>query len=148
MSQSELLSPCGMYCGVCAIHIAHKTNDNKFKEKLGPAYGVTPEEIACEGCLSDKRFKYCQVCPIRSCTVDKGYEGCHQCGEFPCELIDQFPVAVGKRVILRSVPARRDLGTEKWLQGELNRYHCPSCGNDLFRGAKRCRNCKESVDVD
>jgi predicted RNA-binding Zn-ribbon protein involved in translation (DUF1610 family) len=31
---------------------------------------------------------------------------------------------------------------------EEERYHCPNCGYALFRGANRCRNCKEPVDVD
>ncbi len=55
---------------------------------------------------------------------------------------------VGKKIILRSIPAWRDLGTEKWMEEEEKRYHCPNCGYPLFRGKKRCRNCKEGVDVD
>ncbi|GAG92491.1 unnamed protein product, partial [marine sediment metagenome] len=26
---------------------------------------------------------------------------------------------------------------EKYVEAEMNRYHCPECGNQLFRGAKR-----------
>lgn len=26
---------------------------------------------------------------------------------------------------------------------ECERYHCPACGKPVFRGAKRCRNCKQ-----
>ena len=43
--------------------------------------------------------------------------------------------------MLRSIPARRELGTERWMEEEEKRYHCPQCGNALFRGAKRCRGC-------
>ena len=28
----DLISPCGLYCGVCAIYIAHRDNNHKFKE--------------------------------------------------------------------------------------------------------------------
>jgi len=42
-----------------------------------------------------------------------------------------------------------ELGDEKgsveWARAELERYHCPACGKPLFRGAKRCRACKEEV---
>jgi hypothetical protein len=146
--KQELLAPCGLYCGVCGILIAHRDNNQKFKEKLSAVYGCSPDEIICQGCLSDVRFKYCEVCPIRSCTADKKYEGCHQCGDFPCKMIDNFPVPVGKKVILRAIPAWREMGTEKWVEEEEKRYHCPHCGNELFRGTKRCRSCKEAVDLD
>jgi hypothetical protein len=80
--------------------------------------------------------------------MEKNYEGCHECGDFPCDYIESFAYPVGKKVILRSVPTRRELGTEKWVELEEERYHCPHCGHDLFRGSKRCRNCKEPVDQD
>jgi predicted RNA-binding Zn-ribbon protein involved in translation (DUF1610 family) len=144
----ELAAPCGLYCGVCAIRIAHRDNNEKFKEKLAPMYGVKPEDLRCEGCLSDDVFFYCKVCPIKDCTREKGYEGCNECDEFPCKIIDDFPVPVGRKVMLRSVPAWRELGTERWMEEEEKRYSCPHCGTLLFRGARRCRNCKEEVDLD
>ncbi len=146
--KSKLAAPCGLYCGVCAIYIAHKEGNQKFKERLPQVYGVGLEEIHCEGCLSSDLFKYCRVCPIRSCAQTKSYEGCYQCDDFPCNFIANFPLPVGKKVILRSIPAWRELGTEKWMTEEEKRYHCPRCGYPLFRGAKRCRSCRESVDVD
>jgi len=148
MVNKDLLAPCGLYCGVCGILIAHRDNNSKFKELLAGFYGVLPEEIACKGCLSEERFKFCEQCLIRSCIHEKHYEGCHQCGDFPCDLIHNFPVPVGKKVILRAIPTRQELGTEKWVEQEELRYHCPHCGSGLFRGAKRCRNCKEPVDLD
>jgi predicted RNA-binding Zn-ribbon protein involved in translation (DUF1610 family) len=148
MRQEDLLAPCGLYCGVCAILMAHRDNNEKFKERLAPIYGVLPEEIACHGCLSDQCFKYCQVCPIRSCAHEKNYEGCHQCDSWPCDYIANFPIPVGKKVIMRAIPAWKELGTEKWVEQETARYRCPNCGKELFRGAKRCRACKEPVDKD
>ncbi len=148
MVQKELLAPCGLYCGVCGVLIADRDNNQKFKEKLATVYSCAPEDVACKGCLSDKRFIYCDTCLIRSCTAEKGYAGCHECGDFPCAVIDNFPVPVGKKVILRSTPTRRELGTDKWVELEEKRYICPRCGNALFRGAKRCRQCQEPVDLD
>ena len=145
----DLLAPCGLYCGVCAVRIAYRDDNQKFKEKLVSVYGVSsPEDIRCGGCLSDDRFFYCQVCPIRDCNEKKGYEGCHQCDEWPCEMIENFPLPVGKKVIMRAIPAWRELGTEAWVEQEEKRYSCSSCGAPLFRGAKRCRSCSAEIDVD
>jgi len=57
----EWLAPCGLYCGVCAIMIAHRDDNQKFKEKLTGVYGVTADEIRCDGCLSDDPFKFCRM---------------------------------------------------------------------------------------
>ena len=158
----DFLSPCGLYCGVCAIHIAHRDKNQKFQERLAGLYrggvegkGTLPnsgslsaEDIRCRGCLSDDRFMHCRQCEIRDCTQKKGYAGCHQCDEFPCRHIEKFPMTVGKKVILRAVPYRRKVGTEKWVQDEEARYVCPECGNTVFRGVVTCNRCKVKLDLD
>ena len=146
--RKALAAPCGLYCGVCGVYIAHRDNNLKFKERLTEVYWVGVDDIKCRGCLSDELFKYCEACAIRSCVLEKGIEGCHQCDDFPCQFIDDFPLPVGKKVILRAIPTWRELGTERWMEEEEKRYYCPHCGYRLFRGARRCRNCKQAVDVD
>jgi len=135
-NKKKLAAPCGLYCGVCGVYIAHRDNNIKFKERLTTVYGVSVDDINCEGCLSDELFVYCETCPIRSCAIEKGIEGCHQCNDFPCKFIEDFPIPVGKKVILRAIPTWRELGTERWMEEEEKRYHCPYCGYKLFRGAK------------
>ena len=150
--KKELLAPCGLYCGVCSIFIAHRDNNLKFKKRLMPVYKAfakTVDDIACTGCLSDGVvFPVCRSCPIKRCSQDRGLDGCHQCDDFPCKFIENFPIQVGKKVILRTIPTWREIGTEKWVESEEQRYHCPDCGNTLFRGAKRCNKCGIAVDVD
>ncbi|MDD5206577.1 MAG: DUF3795 domain-containing protein [Desulfobacterales bacterium] len=158
----DLIAPCGLYCGVCAIYIAGRDNNLKFKERLVNLYkgnvsgkGTLPnsqnlstEDIQCRGCLSDQLFMHCRQCDIRKCTKDKGYTGCHQCDEFPCRYIDEFPMSVGKKVILRAIPYWREVSTENWVKDEEARYVCPECGQKVFRGAAKCNQCKTSLDLD
>ncbi len=147
--ERELLAPCGLYCGTCAVLIAYRDGNEKFKEKLLGLYGLSAtEQVRCKGCMSEDRFLYCEVCPIRDCCARKGYEGCHQCDDWPCEFIENFPYPVGKKVMLRAIPTWREHGTEKWVEMEEKRYICPDCGYVLFRGAKRCRGCGIDVDAD
>ncbi len=150
------LAPCGLYCGVCAIWYADRDDNRKLKERLVDVYqGKLPDsdrlsanDIRCRGCLSDTRFLYCAQCDIRDCTQARGYQGCHQCAEFPCTLIDTFPMEVGKRVILRAVPHWRNVGAEQWVRDEEARYLCPQCGHKVFRGVRRCNRCKTELDLD
>lgn len=155
------LSPCGLYCGVCAILIAHRENNQKFKERLVQLYqgalgkgtlpgseSLTAEDIKCEGCLSEVRFMHCRQCEIRSCAQAKGYAGCHECADFPCAHIDNFSMSVGKQVILRSIPHIREVGVERWAAEEEARYACPDCGHQLFRGAGKCNKCGSRVSLD
>lgn len=152
----DYLAPCGLYCGVCAIQIAERENNQKFKEALVHVYKgkipgssqLTAADIHCRGCLSDDLFFHCTQCSIRTCTKEKGYRGCHECADFPCQLINDFPVPVGKKVILRAIPYWREVGTDKWVADEEKRYVCPECGNKLFRGAQRCNRCKNAVNLD
>ena len=158
----NFISPCGLYCGVCAIHIADRDNNKKFKERLVGLYkggipgkgtlpnseNLTTKDIKCNGCLSDNLFMHCKQCNIRDCIKEKGYEGCHQCDEFPCKHIDNFTMAVGKKVILRSVPYIKKYGTKKWIKDEEARYFCPECGNKVFRGVVKCNGCKAVLNLD
>jgi hypothetical protein len=89
--KGQLAAPCGLYCGVCAIYIAHRDDNLKFKERLTGLYGVGMDDLHCKGCLSDDVFLYCRVCPIKACTAQKGIAGCHQCADFPCGHIAPFP---------------------------------------------------------
>ena len=146
--KETLAAPCGLYCGVCGVYVAHRDNNPKLKERLALVFGVSPEEITCDGCLSAEPFLFCRSCPIKDCTTRKEIEGCHECVDFPCSFIDGFPIPVAKKVILRSVPERRELGTEGWMKAEDERYHCPQCGYPLFRRATRCRECKQPAEVD
>jgi len=158
----EFIAPCGLYCGVCAIHIADRDNNTKFKERLVNLYqgniqgkGVLPnsdtlsvDDIKCRGCLSEERFMHCRQCEIRDCIQKKGYTGCHQCDDFPCQYIDNFSMTVGKKVMLRAIPHWRKVGTQAWIQDEEARYVCPECGNKVFRGVVKCNKCKAELDLD
>ena len=77
----DFASPCGLYCGVCAIYIAHRDNNQKFKAGLLNLYkgnvqgkGTLPnsenlsiDDIKCGGCLSDEPFMHCRQCEIKAC---------------------------------------------------------------------------------
>ncbi len=152
----DFLAPCGLYCGVCGVYYATRDKNEGFLDKLLKMYQskmpgleqLTTDDLKCNGCLSNTVSFFCRHCNIKNCTREKSIAGCHECDDFPCKEIDNFPVPVGKKVILRTIPYWREHGTEKWVADEEARYHCPECDNILFRGAKRCNKCKTPVDAD
>jgi hypothetical protein len=155
--KKELMAPCGLYCGVCGVYIATRDNNDKFKAALGGLYGTDPGETECLGCMqkepAGKLYKYCTACPMRECVKSKGYYSCHQCADWPCQMIDNFTLATGRRVMKRAIPLWRahaaehgdEKGSVEWARGECERYHCSGCGTPLFRGAQTCRVCKKPV---
>lgn len=151
--KKELLAPCGLYCGVCRIYQAYRDNDLQFKKEILTTlndYGVRSiDDIVCTGCLSeDVVFQFCQKCPIKECIKYKKIEGCYQCENFPCEIINKWSDPLDKKVMFRSIPTWQKLGTKKWVEEEEKRYQCPQCGYKLFHGAENCRNCDEKVNLD
>ncbi len=153
--RTELLAPCGLYCGVCRIFSATQENDLLLLRRLAKIYRILPglehltaEDMPCDGCLSERRFEFCRECLIRDCTEQQGYLGCHECTRFPCNLIDAFPSQVGKQVMLRAIPYRQTHGTEQWILAEEARYLCPECGERLFRGVTQCHQCSSEVALD
>lgn len=153
----DLMAPCGLYCGACGVYIATRDSNAKFKQIMGNLYGTKPEDTECLGCMQAdpprKLYGFCEKCKLRDCVKSKGYYSCHQCAEWPCDMVEEFGLATGRRVMKRAIPTWREkvaeLGDEEgsiaWARAECERYHCPDCGSPLFRGAQRCRVCKRSV---
>ncbi len=156
-ADKRLMAPCGLYCGACGVYISHRDGNTKFRDVLARLYGSKPEETKCKGCMQedppDCLYGFCTMCKIRDCVRGKSFYSCHQCDEFPCKLVENFPLPVGRRVMKRAIPRWRELvvehgdekGSVEWARGECERYHCPDCGYPLFRGATKCRSCKREV---
>ena len=154
---TDLMAPCGLYCGACGIYIATRDNNEKFRSILAKLYGTKPKDTRCYGCMQSEPpkhlFGYCQQCNIRKCVQSKNFYSCHQCEDWPCSLIEDFKLATAKNVINRTIPVWREKvaqlgdkeGSVEWARAECERYHCSDCGNPLFRGAQRCRSCSKPV---
>ena len=147
MAESSYVCPCGIYPKICPIYVADKGNHARLKEIIAGVNNVGSDDIACDGCISEKPFVNCQTCAIKSCVLTKGIEGCYQCEVFPCKAIEDKD-AITRSVILRAIPALKQLGAEKFVEAEMKHYQCPHCGYQLFMGAQRCRNCKNPVNLD
>jgi hypothetical protein len=144
--KKEYLSPCGMYCSVCAVRVADRDNDQELKGMLAPIFGTKPEQVACEGCLSDKTFQFAKACAIRACAGEKCLESCHQCKDFPCDHFKTFPFEIARQQMLAAIPRWKELGTEQWVMETEKRFTCSHCGSLLHRYATLCNRCRKPAD--
>ena len=88
---AEKLSPCGIACSSCDAYIATQANDTALFTKLAEQYKqnfgmeIEADKLHCDGCLSDgAHIGFCLECEIRKCALEKGFQTCAECGEFPC----------------------------------------------------------------
>jgi hypothetical protein len=140
--KKEYLSPCGMYCSVCAVKSADQYNDQNLKAILASVFVTSPENVACDGCMSENTFQFAKTCSIRACAIEKSLEGCYQCDDFPCETINSFPFEVSRNAMLANIPRWKELGTERWVAEVESQYTCSNCGALFHRFAVVCPNCQ------
>ena len=146
-TKSELVAPCGIYCGICPVYIADKGNIESLKEGIAAAFNVSVGEVWCDGCRSGRVFLTDADCTVKPCVAAKGFDGCYECDEFPCHNIEDRLEPV-RRAILRSVPALREVGIEDFPALEEAHYRCPHCGCRLHMAARQCPDCQSAVDLD
>lgn len=94
----QYIAICGLICSKCDAFIATKNNDNKLRRKTANEWTerykktkrnrppLKPEDINCEGCLSDGPiYLYCRQCKIRKCGLEKGLKNCQECKDYKCK---------------------------------------------------------------
>lgn len=85
----NMIAYCGLDCEKCDAYKATLNNDNALREKTAKLWSelngveITPEMINCEGCRIDgAKTEFCEnLCSIRKCALDKGYETCGDCAQ-------------------------------------------------------------------
>jgi hypothetical protein len=61
------------------------------KEHMIAVCGIICDECLILGCRGDRTQHWSEDCEIMLCCIDeKKLDYCHECGDFPCEKIDEF----------------------------------------------------------
>ena len=68
----RLAAPCGLYCGVCST----------FLEGICHGCGCQAED-----CFAAEKHR---VCVIYRCVLERGFQDCSSCDDFPCTELIQF----------------------------------------------------------
>jgi hypothetical protein len=94
-----IITRCGYCCDLC---LAYKPNvvekpDNQIILSDGWyqyfGFRIPPEEIICDGCMTENPKLIDKNCPVRPCVIEQGFKNCADCPEMICEkLADRLVV--------------------------------------------------------
>ena len=155
----HLAAACGTYCGACPAYLAKHGEDEQIRMKrqkisssgTGKALkGIPPSNwmagLQCDGCLSGGQLAaHCQRCNIRLCALDKQSNSrCSGCEELPCNRITNL-INMGNYLhrdeYLPNLKKIREMGVEKWVQYEEERWRCPQCRLPMSWYDAECIGC-------
>ena len=93
----QLIACCGLDCESCDARIATVRDDNELREKTAQLWSklnnipeITTDTINCMGCRVDGvKTMYCSdMCAIRKCVNEKGFNTCGDCKELDnCQIV-------------------------------------------------------------
>lgn len=132
---------CGLACKACSIYIVSCMGGEALEKRAGKA-GMTPDEMFCKGCRSDKTSPYCAACEIKKCIKEKDLSWCSECLKYPCDLLKDFQNSLPHRMeILASLDFAREHTLEEW-EAEMHRnFACGQCGTYNTVYADGCPVC-------
>ena len=142
-----LLAACGLYCGAC-YHYRASFYESERLQREAARRGRAMQGFTCQGCRSDKLYIHpgCAHCEIRACTDGKGIVHCGLCTEFPCKRLKEFQ-SDGRRHhqdILIELKSLREMGAEKWLAEQAQRWQC-ECGERYSWYEETCYRCRKAL---
>jgi hypothetical protein len=120
---SELISTCGMNCGICRAYLA-------FKLKIPHQRGRVSW---CEGCLP--RGKNCYI--KRGCKrLSKNeVQSCSKCEIMPCDKLAHLDKRYRERYgmsMVENLKLIKEKGMDGFLKDQDEKYCCPNCGTGVI----------------
>jgi len=92
----KMIAFCGLNCTACPALIATQEDDDEKRKKAAAMFSsadmpLNAEDINCDGCLSrgPRLMKFCEVCEVRRCGLEKNVKNCGYCEDYACEKIDR-----------------------------------------------------------
>ncbi|MBN2378206.1 DUF3795 domain-containing protein [candidate division WOR-3 bacterium] len=134
---------CGLYCGACPILMANEREDTSWLEATASQWKIKPEDLRCRGCKTEVTAAFCADCKMRVCARQKGFEFCSECSDCPCEIVSSFrnDDAPHHSVIIKNLERIKEIGKEKWLAEQKERWACKECGVRFGWFTEKCSKC-------
>lgn len=151
----NLVGICGLYCGSCPNYLAPRVKDTEELNNIASAKEMQPDEVRCDGCLSDFVMPDCVTCRhgFRACAEEHGVTWCFQCAEYPCQRLDNFSkIHIVNGIchhanIIPDLAYLKERGINAWIEKKEKESCCPECGQKLYWFALECPYCKAVIKV-
>jgi hypothetical protein len=144
MDNKELVTYCGLYCGLCdwrtripqraaalreSLRMAENEGPEPFRKVLAEL-AVPPGNRCCRAGTCDNTGR----CGIRKCAVAKGVFACPLCSDFPCKRI--ATLGRSESTLLHDGQRLKEIGLEAWIAEQEHRRQAGFCYADV-----RCLPC-------
>ncbi len=135
---------CGLFCESCDVY---QSLHNGTLKSLAQKWGMAAEDLACDGCRSDRRCLQSRECFIRHCVIEKEKDGCGECEEFPCPTLIEFAdsEAPHRSLAIENCSFYREVGRFEWYHMQQQKWTC-SCGTPFTWYQIRCSRCGKLLD--
>lgn len=145
MDNLNKIAYCGLYCGSCEVFIA---TQNNTIEQLSAKYQIPVDLLKCEGCRSYVVSLFCRNCAMKKCSQQKNIFTCANCNEFPCSVLKAFEndQHLHHKGVIKSLVSLADIGNEKWLLKQQERWTCNKCESAFSWYENQCLNCKNHIN--
>jgi hypothetical protein len=93
-----ILTRCGYRCDLCLAYEPNVKQNPANQQKLSDGwhryfgFRIPPEEIICDGCMSENPTLIDTGCPVRPCVIEKDLDNCSQCEEYACDKLEERTV--------------------------------------------------------
>ncbi len=130
--EKELISPCGMYCGLCSSYLAYINNIPKKRSILH-----------CKGCRP--RNKQCAYLKKRcSLLMNNKVKYCFECKNYPCDRLKHTDERYKKSFnhsILKNLEMIKKNGEEYFFEYLKTNYKCDRCNGIISVHSNKCFHC-------
>ena len=126
----NMLATCGVLCLACGAHLRNKCQ--------------------CPGCrapIETISRKSCAKCAKKECAFERGIQWCFECDRFPCSrirnLAQRYQQNYDVDLVQNGMDAKQDMTA--FLQAQMGRFTCKSCGGIIDQHHRRCSDCGDEV---
>ena len=130
----ELITPCGMNCGICLGFFGYTMSGKKRKNKC---IGFNPSGKSCSHLK-----KFCEKLP------KKEIEYCYECKDFPCIYLVNLDKKYQKRFnmsMIENLIVIKKQGMNFFLKEQEKKYKCSEFDGIICGHNSKCYSCDTQI---
>lgn len=122
----EIITRCGYRCDMCMAYRPNAEADPSGLQVLSDGwfkyfgFRVSPENMVCDGCMSESPRLIDDGCPVRPCVISRAISNCSECEDYGCERLLERTV-VFEEIESKHGSAIPELDRERFIAPDENK---------------------------